>query len=243
MSGLKSRLAAAVLSKSPVPVDPGLVPTAVSAACAEVLGVDGAGLSLIGDLRVPLAASTTEVRRAEQLQTTLGEGPCLAAVAADQPLAAGPVKMMQQWPVFHHELARQTSFRSVVALPIAAAGQQPFGALDLYFTDAEPDRGLLEDPVRGDIVQVVAAFLTGPSLADLLDGDNRARLSAADTSAVLAERLNVWTAIGMVMAASGSNQADALAQLRAHAFHHGSTLDETAHLMTTRQLPAQELLD
>ena len=84
MSGLKNRLAAAVLSGSPVPVDPGLVPTAVSVACAEVLGVDGAGLSLVGDLRVPLAASTPEVRRAEQLQTTLGEGPCLAAVAAKQ---------------------------------------------------------------------------------------------------------------------------------------------------------------
>ena len=46
----------------------------------------------------------------------------------------------------------------------------------------------------------------------------------------------------MLMTASGSSQADALALLRAHAFHHGRTLDETAHLMTTRQLPAQELL-
>ena len=79
---------------------------------------------------------------------------------------------MQQWPVFHHELTRQTRFCSIVALPIATAGQQPFAALDLYFTDADPDHGLLEDPIRADIVQVVAAFLTGQPLAHLLDGEN-----------------------------------------------------------------------
>lgn len=242
MSSVIKRLVAEVLDSSADPVDPGLVPTVLAAACQEVLGVDGAGLSLIGDLRVPLAASNPEVRRAEQLQTTLGEGPCLSAVATGEGLAANPVQMMQGWPLFHHELTRQTSFRSVVSLPLVTPVRQPFGALDLYFTGAEPDRGLLEDPVRRDVVRVIATFLTGAPLATLLSGDAASLALPGGAGGVVADRMNVWAAVGMLMGATGISQPEALARLRGHAFSHTLSLEEIAHQLTTHQLPVQELV-
>lgn len=237
MSELTHRLTAAVLAGPAGPVEPGLMPGVLSTACADVLDVDGAGLSLIGDLRVPLAASSSDVRRAEQLQTTLGEGPCLSADATGQALAAGSAQMMQGWPVFHQELTRQTALRSVVSLPLLTPRTPPFGALDLYFTGHHPDRSLLVDPTRGDLVHLVTSFLSSSSLIDLLDDPRPgADAAARGAGAAVAERLNVWTAIGVVTSSTGMSQPTALARLRAHAFRHDATLEHVAHLVTSRRL-------
>jgi hypothetical protein len=75
---VSGRLVAAVLTWfEGEPLGPGVPPTALSAAAAEVLGVGGAGLSLVDSLRVPLGASGEEARWAELLQTTLREGAVL----------------------------------------------------------------------------------------------------------------------------------------------------------------------
>jgi hypothetical protein len=240
MSELINRLVAAVLSGSGEPVDPGLVPTVVAIACADVLHVDGAGLSLIGELRVPLAASNPEVRRAEQLQTTLGEGPCLTAVAQGEALTANPDQMRERWPVFDHELRRQTGFRSVAALPLGRRGEPPFGAIDLYFNGAEPDGELLEDSTLRDIIRVVTTFITGAPVNSLLTGADTTPMLAG-SGGIVAERMNVWTAVGVLMGATGMGQPEALAMLRAHAFSNTTTLDELAHLITTHQLSVEEV--
>lgn len=241
MTALTNRLVAAVLSGSATPVDPGMVPTVLATACVEVLGVDGAGISLISDLRVPLAASNPAVRLAEQLQTTLGEGPCLAAVASGEPLCAGPVQIMRRWPVFHQELIRQTSFQSVASLPLALTGQRPFGALDLYATSPVPDLDLVTDPVGHDIVRVVSTFLTGAPLSDLLTHHPAPR-PAQGAGDLVTARMDVWTAVGIVMARTGLGQPEALAVLRGHAFSRGTTLDDIAHQLTHHRLPVDDLV-
>src|SRR4051812_29019482 len=154
MDVLGSRYLAAVLSCFEGKAgDRALLPTVLTTTCVEVLGVDGAGLSLVDTLRVPLAASDEHVRRAERLQTTLGEGPCLAAAAAAEPLMASQVSMGALWPTFHRELTKQTSFQSVVAVPLASPGERPFAALDLYSHGADPDPWLIADPVRSDLAE------------------------------------------------------------------------------------------
>jgi hypothetical protein len=57
-----------------------LLPLVFVRAAVSVLPVAGAGLSMTDHLRIPLAASDYDVVAAERLQTTIGEGPCLAAV-------------------------------------------------------------------------------------------------------------------------------------------------------------------
>lgn len=233
---LVDRFRAAVVSRveSGMP-DFHLLPTALAEACVDVLDVDGAGLSLIEVLRVPLAASSEEVRRAEQLQVTLGEGPCLTSVATAEPLLAGPAAMAQEWPVFHLELTRQTSFTSVVALPLALPGKWPFGALDLYLKDEDPDPSLIEDQVSVALSSVITSFLTAAPLTDTTWTAHPVA-SWLDTRPVKS-RMNVWAAVGMLMAASCLSQPQALACLRAHAFSHDLTIDGVAELLISEELP------
>lgn len=242
MTGLTNRLVSAVVAGSTAPVDPGLVPTVLTTACTEILPVDGAGLSLIGDLQVPLAASDADVRRAEQLQTTLGEGPCLSAVVTGQALAADPVQMLRGWPSFHHELTRQTRFRSVVSVPLSTRRRQPFGALDLYFTRDEPDRSLLGELVRQDLVHVVTASLGGASLPSLVAGADPTGDLLDPAVEMVGRRMEVWTAIGLVMGSSGMSQPEALALLRAEALTRATTLDDLAQLITTRRVDVRDLV-
>jgi len=77
---------------------PELLPMALSEAAVGVLPVEGAGLSMLTGLRVCRSAPVTSwlVVRAEALQTTLGEGPCLSAAAREEPLVADLVAMAAQ---------------------------------------------------------------------------------------------------------------------------------------------------
>ena len=90
-------------------------------AAVSVLPVTGAGLSMIDRLRIPLAASDLDVITAERLQTTLGEGPCLAAVAMGEPLVADLAGMAVSWPNFHERFAAESPYRSVASFPLRAA--------------------------------------------------------------------------------------------------------------------------
>ena len=99
-------------------VGPELLPMVLAQAAVSVLPVEGAGLSLIKDLRVPIGASDEIVARAEALQTTLGEGPCLTAAALEQPLVADHATMAARWPIFHQEFIAQTPYRSVASVPL-----------------------------------------------------------------------------------------------------------------------------
>jgi hypothetical protein len=66
-----------------------LVAVAVAVAVA-VLGVDDVGIAIINtQVRVPLGASSAPPALAEQLQFTVGEGPCLAALQASAATSIG----------------------------------------------------------------------------------------------------------------------------------------------------------
>lgn len=242
-SELSNRYVAAGLSSFPGgPVDPGLMPTMLSTAAVEVLGVEGAGLSLVDSLRVPLGASGEEVRRAERLQTTLGEGPCLSAVETAAPLAADTTQMGQRWPLYCRELIAQTPFRSVVSLPLAWPDRRPFLALDFYLTSSEPDTSLLQDPVRGEITTVISTFLSGAQLNRLPGEDPYANVQWLAGEGML-ERMNVWAAVGMLMANSKVSQPEGLALLRGYAFSQGTTLDDVAQRLTSHELPVDQVVD
>jgi len=235
------RYLAAVLSRfEGAAGDRELLPTALTVACVEVLEVAGAGLSLVEKVRLPLAASGAEVQRAERLQTTLGDGPCLSAVAAAEPLVAGEASLAAQWPIYHHQLTQETSFQSVASLPLALPGKRPFAALDLFSTGVDPDPWLIEDPLRRDLAGVITGLLTTAPLTAVPWTSEPVAVWLAAGS--VEDRMNIWTAVGMIMAVTEMDQADGLAVLRGYAFSHDSTLDEIAQLLTTGQLPVDHIL-
>ena len=56
------------------------------------------------------------------------------------------------------------------------------------------------------------------------------------------QRMNVWTAVGILIAYAGLTNADALAALRAYAYGHSASLDDIAEHITTNRLPPDALL-
>src|SRR4051794_35042784 len=102
---------------------PELLPARLSVACPEVLGVDGAGVSLAGPdgERIPLGASSEAAGRAERLQFTAGEGPCATAQQERQPVFARLDDLRRRWLDFAELLVRETPYRGVVALPLQEA--------------------------------------------------------------------------------------------------------------------------
>ena len=214
-----------------------LLPTVLSQACVGVLPVAGAGLSVTDVLRVPLGASDEVAARAERLQTSLGEGPCLAATSTRDPLVVGAADIALRWPVFHQEFVRQTPFRSVVSVPVVSPPWTQTAALDLYLTDTGMPALLIE--VVGDLAEAIAELLFASSPLVERRG---ASVPIWLTGPSATQRLNVWLAVGMLIGHAGLSSEDALAVLRAYAFGHGITLDDVAEAMTTRHLDPDTVL-
>ena len=102
---------------------PELLPVRLARACARILPVDGAGLSILdaAQQRTPLGASSPDAEVAERLQFTVGAGPCMTAADTRQPVFAVEEELRRRWPVFTELLQQETPYRAVVALPLQPA--------------------------------------------------------------------------------------------------------------------------
>lgn len=216
-----------------------MIPMVLSQACVAVLPVAGAGLSLTDELRVPLGASSLDAAKIERLQTTLGEGPCLAATAHHEPFVADLSTIAARWPMFHHQMTTQTPYQSVVSFPLHSRQHSRVGALDLYFTT--PTVTALDSlaEVTLNIADPIAAVVF-----DLPPSGATQDLSLPPwlNTAPATDRMHVWIAIGMLIEHGGLTNADALAALRGYSFSHDTTLDDTAERLVAAQLSAQTVL-
>jgi hypothetical protein len=198
------------------------------AACVVLFDVDAAAISLIfdGATAGTLGSSDSTARMLDELQFTLGEGPCLDSVAQRTPVLvvdlADPDD--RRWPVYGPAmLAHQ--IRGVYAVPVVVAGEY-VGALDLFrHQPGHLDREQLAGAVA-------AAEIAGIPLLDLLEGDFQAAV-ADPTSNAWAElnalsRAEVSQATGMLVAQLDIDPAEALVRLRAHAYATGRGATDVA---------------
>lgn len=219
----------------------GLTPAGLARAAAQVLPVDGAGLSTLWSaLRLPLGASSDACYRAEELQTSLGDGPCLAAAEAQTAVLLDHDDLEDRWPLYTAELTGKTPFRAVAAVPLRTHGRGVFAALDLYTT--QPRLSTRLDPREVEAVATTVAGLLTTCVAELDDLD-----SPADGPewyrAAAGRRHNVWVAVGMVMSTRAGRSRDALSLLRAHAYSQGAGLDDLADDVVNRRLAVEDLTD
>ncbi len=103
-------------------------------ASVDLVHVDAAAISLIfnGTNSATLGASSQAARLYDELQFTLGEGPCLESVARQSPVLVPDLADTSddRWPAYTAAmLAHQIG--SVFAMPEVLAGEY-VGALDLY---------------------------------------------------------------------------------------------------------------
>jgi GAF domain len=205
-------------------------------ACVVLLDIDAAAISLVfdGANSGTLGSSGASARIYDELQFTLGEGPCLASVLQRIPILivdlADPAEA--RWPAYRPAmLAHQ--IRGVYAIPVVVAGEF-VGALDLFRARPGP---LLAADLAG---AVAAAELAAIPLLDLLDGDLQAAVTEPNSNA-WAElnkltRAELSQAIGMLVAQLEVEPALALILLRAHAYATGRSVTDIARDILDRRL-------
>ncbi|MDQ6697895.1 MAG: GAF and ANTAR domain-containing protein [Actinomycetota bacterium] len=199
--------------------------------CAEVTGMTGAGIMLIsGDVSQGSAGSSDDVSaQIEELQFTLGEGPCVDAYRSDAPVLepdlADPVE--HRWLGFS-DAALKAGARAVFGFPLHV-GALRFGALNLYRDRTGPlgpeqhaDALVMADVAAEALLLMQANAPPGTLATELATEENT--------------RSVVHQAAGMMSAQLEVGVAQALVRLRAYAFSHERRLVDVARSVVDRRL-------
>jgi hypothetical protein len=198
---------------------------------AEITDMNGAGVMLISD-DVPqgsVCTSNAVSALIEQVQYSLGEGPCIDAYNEDRPVLepdlAQPARA--RWLAFTQPVL-DAGVRAVFGFPLRV-GAVRLGALDLY----RDQPGLLSDDQHADAL--VLADIAAEIIL-MLQADAPAGLLAAELEAGADFHHVVHQASGMIAAQLDVSVADALVRLRAHAFADDRPLAEVAADVVARRL-------
>jgi len=210
-------------------------------ACVEVLGVSGAGITVMGAGQSgPLCVSSERMAILEDLQFTMGVGPCQDAFHSGRPVHAPrlDVSIVALWPAFV-DVARNAGIGAVFAYPLASNGAK-IGVMTLYQDrEGELSAGQHDDSLA------MARVLTETVLS-LQDAAPDGMLADGLEDAV-AYRAEIHQASGMVAIQLKVSVAEALVRLRAHAFASGQPVGVVAadivarrsRLTDDRELPGE----
>ena len=204
--------------------------------CVTLLGIDAAAISLVfdGANHGTVGASGGAARRYDEVQFTLGEGPCLDAVAHRAPVVvvdlADPAEA--RWPAYGPAmLAHQV--RGVYAMPVVVAGEY-VGALDFF----QADPNVLDSKQVAGVV--LAAELAQIPMLDLLHEDlhDAAATPGSDawTELNTLTRAEVSQVTGMLIAQLNIAAPAALVRLRAHAYATNRSATDVARDIIDRRL-------
>lgn len=206
----------------------------VCSAAVRTVGVDGAGVSVVvnANLRETMHATDGVAAQLEELQLTLGQGPCVDTFNQRGPVLAadlGEAQYATRWPAFT-SAAMDRGARAIFALPLQI-GVIRLGAMDLYRTRP----GALSSGELSDALAFAetAGMLLLDSAAGLLP----------DTAELVWQRdeptshqAQVHQATGMIIAQLNVNADTAFARLRAYAFANERTLADVARDVVERRL-------
>ena len=239
---IAERFAALIRDQPAALAVPELLPVQLATAAQQLLGVDGAGISVMADpgLRVPLGASDPDAAAAERLQFTLGEGPCLHAHAIGRPVIADSDELASRWPLLYEQLITRTPFRAVISLPLRHQ-LTGLGALDLHLRHSESVHAYLREESIYQVADEIGTALAAPQPVSG-DGspDHWVDPPWLDSPAAQG-RQRVWLAIGMVSVHLDLPASDALATLRGLAHARNRDIDSVADDLTHQRIPLTDL--
>jgi hypothetical protein len=206
----------------------------VCAAAVAGVGVDGAGVTVMVGSTARETVHTTDGTAAqlEELQLTLGEGPCVDTFTDGGPALAADLRVAEfaaRWPAFT-PAAIDSGAGAVFALPLQI-GAIRLGALDLYRNRPGP----LSTQALADALAY--AETAGVLLLDTAAGAQPDTAELAwqhdDTTA---NQAIVHQATGMILVQLGVTAEAAFARLRAYAYAHGRPLGAVARDIVDRSL-------
>jgi len=187
--------------------------------CARSLPVSGVGVALMTDAGPSgiITATDSAALELEQLQFTLGEGPCVDASGTGRPVLQPDLARTAplRWPVFAGG-ALDAGIRAVFAFPLRV-GAIRVGVLDLY-----RDRA---GPLSPDQLTEALSFADAATLALL-----HAQIGSPELGAMpaLDDRAEVHQATGVVSVQAAVGLAEALVMLRARAFADERSVGDVA---------------
>lgn len=193
-------------------------------AVVRAVPASGAGVSVVDRHGVTgfAAAYDAESEYLEELQFTLGEGPCVDALAGRRPVLEPDVRAgaMARWPMYAPAVLER-GVEAVFAFPLQV-GAARLGVLDIY--RRTPDA--LEDGALA-----LALTFADVTVSQLLDSQAGLGVGARPVEAdeMMSYRTELYQAQGMVMVDLGVPVDEAMVRLRAYAFANGRRLSEVAH--------------
>jgi hypothetical protein len=200
-------------------------------ACPGIVGVNGAGVMLMsGDIPTgSLCTSNAVSHLIEELQYTLGEGPCVDAYQQDQVVAEPDLAdpLTRRWFAFTPP-ALAAGVRAVFGFPLRV-GAVRLGALNFYRDESGP----LTDDQHADalvIADVVARWVLEAQAGAPADEVAAGLEIGADFHFV------VHNAAGMVSVQLGVSVTEAIIRLRAYAFSNDRLLADVAEDVVARRL-------
>jgi hypothetical protein len=205
-------------------------PQRIADLCVEMLDVTGAGMSLVSDTAREVICATDDLAmRIEELQVTLGEGPCVDAIGGGGPVLVPDLDdrrdlTPERWPAFLTAVA-SAGVRAVFAFPLRI-GVIQVGAMDLYRDTAGP---LREDHLGAALR---AAEVAGILLLSLQSEEVGLQLEGEQGSF----QPQVHQATGMVMVQADVTIEQAFLLLRARAFASNRSLSAVAADVVGRRL-------
>ncbi len=190
------------------------LPDSLVRLCARTLPVSGVGLAVMTDdgPAGTVAASDAGALRLEELQFTLGQGPCVDASRTGRPVLVPDLAgtSLRTWPQFGAG-ADAAGLRAVFAFPLQV-GAIRLGVLDLH----RDTTGELSGEELADALTFADAATQ--LLLDLQAEDTALGMPPPHALAVLDDRAEVHQATGVVSVRAGVSLTQALALLRARAY-------------------------
>ncbi|HEX5586770.1 MAG TPA: GAF and ANTAR domain-containing protein [Acidimicrobiia bacterium] len=191
-------------------------------ACASIVGVSGAGLVLLSGQRslgnVCVSDPATEL--VEELQYTLGEGPCIDAFRTKVPVLVADLAAVDgRWPAFRQG-AVDAGVRAAFGFPLLV-GTSCIGALNLF----HDRKGALDDEQYADAVAI--AHVAGRTVLAWQSTAEHGSV-AWQLEQVPAHRAVIHQAAGIISVQTETQIDDALVLLRAHAFAEGRPIGDVA---------------
>jgi hypothetical protein len=176
-----------------------------------------------------LASTDGPARTMEELQFSLGEGPCVDASTTGQPVLQPELALTapSRWPGFAAG-ALEAGVRAVFAFPLQVGGVR-VGVLDLY-------RDVEGDLAPSELAEALAFAEAATSVLLHLQAETRPGSGDGALVSMVDDRAEVHQATGMVSVQSATGLGEALVLLRAHAYAAERPMLDVARDVLTRKL-------
>jgi GAF domain-containing protein len=189
---------------------------AVLAATQLVEGCDHAGITVVHSRRRVTTDVATDdvVRRGDELQYELGEGPCLEAIYEHETIISDDLTREERWPRWSRIAAEELGVRSMLCLRLYVAPDDTVGGLNLYGDQTHAFPASERHTALALAAHIAVAYVAASEQSGL--------------DSALATRTIIGQAEGMLMQRYGLNESQAFDVLRRHSQAENRKLHDIA---------------